>query len=105
MKIYREESQQTTVVGEPVDEFVHLQTTRGKETYQQDLDDMNLDDEKIERFIRNGEVISASIPRVSLQTYRRNLQCSPDKDIIVAVSSIYTEPEKCWALQEIACMH
>lgn len=46
---------QTQIEAEPIDEFVHEQTTRGKETYQQDLDDLNADDKKIERFIRNGE--------------------------------------------------
>ncbi|CAL2029831.1 unnamed protein product [Caenorhabditis brenneri] len=46
---------QTMIEAEPIDEFVHEQTTRGKETYQQDLDELNMDDKKIERFVRNGE--------------------------------------------------
>uniref|UniRef100_A0A1I7U5V2 Tyrosine-protein phosphatase domain-containing protein n=1 Tax=Caenorhabditis tropicalis TaxID=1561998 RepID=A0A1I7U5V2_9PELO len=46
---------QTMIEAEPIDEFVHEQTTRNRETYQQDVDELNLEDKKIERFIRNGE--------------------------------------------------
>ncbi|CAO4360557.1 unnamed protein product [Caenorhabditis nigoni] len=46
---------QTMLEAEPIDEFVHEQTTRSKETYQQDLDELNMADKRIQRFVRNGE--------------------------------------------------